>query len=369
MRPERGREAPILFLLDSAGVGGTELFTLRAIRALRDLGENVVLVLMRGEGPLLKDFQAAASEVVVLRAAGKPLALPRLALEFRDVVATRRPRAAFGQNASAGVLVGLAISRTDCSVRVISKRWERTRKPVLRAIWERAARSADVVLTNSPDTRRLESELEGRARQILYLPNIVEASMFETGMGSSIERAQKGPLRFVVAGRFSEDKGQDLAVEALALLSEDERSAMRIHFKGGGQFAANVAALAEARCVADCVVFSGPYQVPPNPFVEADVALIPSRTEGMPNTLIEALAIGRPVVTSEVGGVRAYANSHGVGSVVLSQPTPASLAMALREGMCNFAQLKRSADAQSANVRAAHSAAAVGRMLQQISNG
>ena len=56
-----------------------------------------------------------------------------------------------------------------------------------------------------------------------------------------------------------------------------------------------------------------------------DVVLLTSEDEGLPNVLMEAMALGRPVIGFDVGGVRELVGSDGAG-IVVAWNNPAELA-------------------------------------------
>jgi glycosyltransferase involved in cell wall biosynthesis len=63
---------------------------------------------------------------------------------------------------------------------------------------------------------------------------------------------------------------------------------------------------------------------------EMDVFLLTSRTEGLPNVLIEAQGFGVPVVTTDAGGAREVVENNSTGVVVeSSDPVDLSLAVAM----------------------------------------
>ncbi len=110
--------------------------------------------------------------------------------------------------------------------------------------------------------------------------------------------------RFVVGwiGRMTGVKRADDVLRAFKLLREGEVDAC-LCMVGDGPDRARVEALAdELGVVRDCL-FPG-YQEQVGPFFAAfDVFVLPSGNEGTPVTAIEALASGRPVVATRVGGV------------------------------------------------------------------
>ncbi|HEY3933841.1 MAG TPA: glycosyltransferase [Gemmatimonadales bacterium] len=81
----------------------------------------------------------------------------------------------------------------------------------------------------------------------------------------------------------------------------------------------------------------------------ADVVVLPSRSEGIPNVLLEGLACGTPFIASDVGGVRSLASDP---SVVVPPGDTAALARAL-EGWAEIPPMTRRSSAQVADASTA----------------
>ena len=83
----------------------------------------------------------------------------------------------------------------------------------------------------------------------------------------------------------------------------------------------------EARALSEGVLFTGVVE-DVRPWIAAfDVLAMPSRSEGMPLTLVEAMALGCPIVATEAGGVREAVGEVGV---LVPRGDPTRLAAALR---------------------------------------
>jgi glycosyltransferase involved in cell wall biosynthesis len=153
----------------------------------------------------------------------------------------------------------------------------------------------------SPHLARLYPTARGRQWVIsdVHLP---EAAFASPRPSASFARAVK---RLIVVGRVAPEKGQDLLLHALARV----RSAGGPHFSldvvGPGALA-ELEALAKELGLADRVRFHGavPAGEPVRRLLDAsDIFVLPSRTEGMPRALLEALARGVPALSARVGGV------------------------------------------------------------------
>ncbi|HET9672381.1 MAG TPA: glycosyltransferase family 4 protein, partial [Actinomycetota bacterium] len=127
-------------------------------------------------------------------------------------------------------------------------------------------------------------------------------------------------------GRLSHQKGQDVAIRALALL--DDRRA-RLRFVGAESAAgerARLEALARALGVDARLEWRGAVEDTAPEYRSADVVVTPSRWDGMSLALLEAMACGAAIVATDVSGSEAV---RGAGSIVPPED-PAALAAAVQ---------------------------------------
>lgn len=132
---------------------------------------------------------------------------------------------------------------------------------------------------------------------------------------------------WVCAARLEPQKGQDVLLEALA---EVERRGLEYVVALAGEGTARPAL--ESRVVAlglgHRVRFLGQVADIGPLLTAADAVVLPSRWEGLPLTLLEALARGRPVVASAVGGVPEVIED-GIHGRLVAPESPGALADAL----------------------------------------
>jgi glycosyltransferase involved in cell wall biosynthesis len=124
--------------------------------------------------------------------------------------------------------------------------------------------------------------------------------------------------------RFSAEKRPDLWVETLleAVAAEPKLYGMIV---GDGPMRAALMDQVAAAGLSDRICFPG-RQTPVVPFMRAmDMLFLSSVTEGLPNVLIEAQALGVPVATMDVGGAT-EAVDVGRSGIALQEATPADLA-------------------------------------------
>ena len=159
--------------------------------------------------------------------------------------------------------------------------------------------------------------------------------------GSSLRRiehrtgAPDHKARFTVAvlGRLADWKGQDVLVRALAEPALAEIGAIGLIAGDAypGEAAPDIAALAAHLGVSDRVRMLGFRRDPAEVLAIADVVAVPStRPDPLPNSAIEALAAGKPVVAAAHGGLPEIVRDRTTGLLV-RPGDPAALARALRE--------------------------------------
>ncbi|MEM0905904.1 MAG: glycosyltransferase, partial [Pseudomonadota bacterium] len=117
------------------------------------------------------------------------------------------------------------------------------------------------------------------------------------------------PLRIVSVCRAVEKKGLDDLIRALAKLPKELD--WRFEHIGGGSMVARLAALAETLGIKERVTFSGlkPREGVIEAYSRADLFVLASRVakngdrDGLPNVIMEAMAMGLPVVSTDVSAV------------------------------------------------------------------
>lgn len=112
----------------------------------------------------------------------------------------------------------------------------------------------------------------------------------------------QNPPYLVHVGRFFEAKNHEVMVRAVKLLKERGME-VRLDFCGDGETRGAAEALVRALGVEENVRFCGVAEQVFPILHEADLFLLPSRFEGMPMSLIEAMGTGLPAIASRVGGI------------------------------------------------------------------
>jgi glycogen synthase len=188
--------------------------------------------------------------------------------------------------------------------------------PFLRVIWH----DASAVIANSHGLRDLAAAFDSTI-DIPVIPNGVDLAQFgETGR-------EWGRPRLLSVGRVVYQKGLDLAVRALAGLKDQD---WEWRIAGDGPQVPVLRAMVEKYGLQDRVHFLG-WQTPDQikaQYAAANLFLFPSRHEGMPNAVLEAMASGLPVVATRVAGNEELVTEGETGALV-----PAESVEALRESL------------------------------------
>lgn len=162
--------------------------------------------------------------------------------------------------------------------------------PLLRRVWRRAA----VVVANSQGLRQLAADFDAEV-PIRVIPNGVDLEGFQNP-----QRDWK-PARLLFVGRIVYQKGLDLLLDALGRLRKLD---WQLELVGDGPRRERLEDQAARLGIAKRVQFHGwqPRQALPGIFSAANLFVYPSRHEGMPNAVLEAMASGLPVVATRIPG-------------------------------------------------------------------
>lgn len=203
---------------------------------------------------------------------------------------------------------------------------------LVRRLYRSALRSADVVLFQNAD--------DETTFRVCGLLRSDQRSAIIAGSGINLERyaahpLPPGPRRFVLIARLLRDKGIREYIEAAERLHAAGCDAS-CHLIGPLEDhpAAIPAAEIDSAVRAGVIAYHGAiHDVRPH-LAAAHVYVLPSYREGMPRTVLEAMATGRPIITTDAPGCRETVVSGRNGALV-----PVGDAQALFAEMLRFAAL------------------------------
>ena len=139
--------------------------------------------------------------------------------------------------------------------------------------------------------------------RVITLHNPLDVKDIDKKLHAASPFTDKGSqIKYVWVGRFSYEKGQDLAVKALQLVINTIPNA-QLYLVGkydrNDDYCKSVFDYDEKHSLTDVVHFTG-FDTNPYRWVKnCDCYVMPSRLEGLPNSLIDAMYMGRPVVATK----------------------------------------------------------------------
>lgn len=197
--------------------------------------------------------------------------------------------------------------------------------PVMRR-WIRwaAANSAAIITVSRALAARL-ADYGISAPIVEVLPNGVDLQKFRPlDRVACRARRRLGEERIVVSvGHLLEDKGHQIAIEALVDMAD-----VTLLIVGTGPQRQPLERLARRCGLASRVRFLGlvAHRDMPEIYNAADLLVLPSVREGMPNVVLESIACGTPVVATDVGGIGEVLTAPAAGQLMRQRS-----AAALRE--------------------------------------
>ncbi len=310
----------VLHVITRLTLGGSSENTLASIVALQRAGHEVALaVSFRESDPsTLESARRRGVRLVDVPALGRAVAPLRdlgALLRLRRIIAAERPHVVHTHTSKAGFVGRLAarLMRVPAVIHqphghVFYGYWGRCTSALFTALERRAARWSDRIVTLTD--RGTEEHLArgvGRRAQYVSVPSGVPVERLRAAApsrGAAREQLGLPPAAFIVAGlgRFVPVKGFDLLVEALPALCAGVPAAHLV-LVGDGPERRTFEARAAALGVASRLRLSGAVADPTPWLAAADVVAAPSRNEGMGRAIVEAMALGLPVVGAAVGGI------------------------------------------------------------------
>jgi glycosyltransferase involved in cell wall biosynthesis len=184
------------------------------------------------------------------------------------------------------------------------------------------------------------------------------------GRAGSVGRWGAGCPRISVVANFFPIKGHEFLIRAVPAVLAAHPDA-RFVLAGEGESRAAMQSWSDRLGVSARVTFPGEIPDALELMRASDLVVLPSVSEGLPITLVEAMALGRPVVTTGVGGIPEVVDD-GVTARVVPPRDPEALAHAMLELLADRTLANRIAAQASVVARERFSAGRMVRRTQEL---
>jgi len=196
--------------------------------------------------------------------------------------------------------VVLTVRGSDINVQYAGAR---TSRPAFRWVLQRS----DYITTVSNDLLKMITDEFGVVRRIACVPNGVSLETFSPMDRFEARRMLGLPRKIPIilyAGRIIESKGIRCLVEVIPTVLKAYEDALFV-FLGEGNLVERLVRTCKDMGIEQSVLFSHerPHAEMPFWLNAADLVVLPSLSEGRPNTVIEGMACATPIVATRVGGI------------------------------------------------------------------
>ena len=301
----------IAYCIDTMQIGGTELNALRTVERIDRSRFEISVISLQPEGPLAQRYRAAGIPVHAYRL--KSLYAPSSVRQgVRLMRWLRRERIEILQchDLYANLFAAPWGRIAGVPTVITSRRWLECPMPgrQLEIANRLVFRVGHRVLANSPAVASTLARLDGvRPAKVITVTNFVGEEAFEPmspGVKAQLRSELGIPDNGIVVGcvaRLSPVKDHATLLRAMHQLVR-KWSRLHLVLVGDGESRDELEELAAELDISTHVHFAGFRPQEPNLNNVFDVSVLTSLSEGFPNALVEAMAAGRPVVATAVGG-------------------------------------------------------------------
>jgi glycosyltransferase involved in cell wall biosynthesis len=329
----------IALFLPSLRGGGAERVMVTLANGFADRGFDVDLVLAQAEGPYVSEVNQAV-RIIDLKARRVLTSLPRLVEYLRR----ERPEAMLSAMNHANVVAYLAIKLSRQRTRlVVSEHVALSAAPTRRASKGSVVRALmrmtykrchGIVAVSNAAAEDLARHLRlSRDRvRALYNP-VVSDELIERSQVPVLELTDLARPIVLAAGRLTRQKDYPTLLRAIALLRKNVNATLVI--LGEGEARDELGHLATKLGISDHVVMPG---FAANPYAwmrRADLFVVSSAWEGLPTALIEAMACGTPVVSTDCPSGPDEILEGGKWGRLVPVGDPGALAQAIDDELAN----------------------------------
>jgi glycosyltransferase involved in cell wall biosynthesis len=195
------------------------------------------------------------------------------------------------------------------------------------------------VIANAEACKKIAVEKEkAKPENVIIIPNLIESQRF-AHIPLWLAASANPQRRIGIVGNLKHIKGTDIFIDAAKIVLERFPD---VHFElaGNDTSKGGYPKQIDELGISDHVHLLGSLSDVPAFLATLDIAVLASRTEGLPNAIMEYMAAGRPCITTDVGGCGELIHNEENGLLVPPE-NPAALAAAICDLLTDSAKAER----------------------------
>lgn len=345
MKVVTGSRTKVVYVIGTLDLGGTERQLIALVKGLDRSRFLPIVYCLTATGPLAADLEEAGVKVKCFGLRGlkvwrNPIRVAQCLLAFFNDLKKEKPKIVHGFLFHAYILGTFAAKLAGVPIVIASRRslghFKEKKWHYLLA--ERLAnRMTDLIVANSEAVRDdviRQEKVEPAKVRVVY--NGVDPALYEIPADPALRTSLGIPEEARIVGvvaNLIHYKGHRFLLQAWRTVKQKIPGA-RLLLVGDGPLRGALEELAQELGLEKEVRFLGSRQDVPRLFALMDVAVLPSLEEGFPNAILEAMAAGKPVVATNVGGIP-EAVIHGKTGLLVPPKDPQALADAIIQLLCD----------------------------------
>jgi len=176
---------------------------------------------------------------------------------------------------------------------------------------------SNAIIVTDKYTKKYFTKIVGDDEKIYVIPAAVDVSFFEDLKNKSNNNAHQNLFKIGYVGRLSNEKNLENLIFAFKDFKSNIGSFCKLVLVGDGELKSGLKQLAMALEIDKHVEFTG-FQVNVKPFLSTfDVFILPSKIEGTPISLLEAMAAGKAIIASDIPSIREIVR-HGEEAILVN---------------------------------------------------
>jgi len=327
------RKINVIHLVEELTIGGLEKILTTIVLNLNKKKYNVSVWCLREGGFFADKLVKEGIDVKILRisTSRNPLSIYKLYRLLKshkfDIIHTHAYSAGTIGRVSAFLAGVTIVISHNHSVYTYYNKYYHFVEWLLSFITDRVICISDKINVFAREIQRIS------AKELITIHNGIDDVCAVTGKRSSGLKKELGiPIKHSVVGTIAhleEHKGLKYLLKAASLLLAS-RSDISFLFVGEGTLKGELKKLCVDLKIEKTVIFAGERNDMPEILFSIDIFVLPSLREGLPLTILEAMACGRPVIATNVGGIP-EAVKDGENGILVYPKDPEALYRAMNE--------------------------------------